>query len=782
MDQDAIKRLEAQIQELMKRQQDFAAEIHSLQQSIATLKSHKSETTAEPAVAPQQVAAPNKEVTTPAPEKQPTTPPAKLQPLTPRPVVKKKKSDLERFIGENLINKIGIVVTIIGVVIGAKYTIENNLISPLTRIILGYLLGVGLLFFGIRLKKNYLNFSAVLVSGAMVIMYFISFAAFSFYELIGQELAFGLMVVFTVFTVVAALNYKQSIIAHLGLVGAYAVPFLLSPESGDARILFTYMLIINVGILIISFRQYWKSLHYSAFVFTWLIYTSWYFSGYDAIVDFWLALAFATAFYLVFYVNFLSYKLIVKEKFDIGDIFLLIANSFIFYAFGYATLLDHPKGEEFLGLFTLINAIIHFVVGTVIYRQKLADKNLFYLVIGLVLVFLTLAIPVQLDGNWVTMLWIAEAVVLFWIGRHKKVPLYEYISYVLTVLSVLSLIHDWSFTDSYNPYDENPRIIPPIINKTFLTAVIVLLGMGGLLYMHKKFPSESKNSITKTLAQIFGILLPGVLIIFTYVTFRIELVLYFNQLFESTAVMLPESQTIYGSKHFNYDLRDFETLWVHIYSLVFLGLLGLLNLKKFKNQILGIVLFVFTILAILAFLGQGSFTMSALRESYLNHNSESYFSVDAFHLIIRYVGFGAMAFAIYIQKLALEKVEGLKILSKPYEIFQHLVLLAVLSIELIHWMDMAGVDVPFKLGLSILWGLYALFLIVMGIWKRKAYLRVTAIIIFGITLLKLFFYDIAHLNTISKTIVFVSLGLLLLIISFLYNKFKTKISNEETAK
>ena len=69
-------------------------------------------------------------------------------------------------------------------------------------------------------------------------------------------------------------------------------------------------------------------------------------------------------------------------------------------------------------------------------------------------------------------------------------------------------------------------------------------------------------------------------------------------------------------------------------------------------------------------------------------------------------------------------------------------------------------------------------LIVLGIWKKKKHLRVGAIALFGITLVKLFFYDIAYLDTIAKTIVFVALGVLLLIISFLYNKYKHVISEE----
>jgi uncharacterized membrane protein len=64
-------------------------------------------------------------------------------------------------------------------------------------------------------------------------------------------------------------------------------------------------------------------------------------------------------------------------------------------------------------------------------------------------------------------------------------------------------------------------------------------------------------------------------------------------------------------------------------------------------------------------------------------------------------------------------------------------------------------------------------------WKHKKHLRIAAIVLFTATLLKLFFIDIVHYSTISKTIVFVALGVLLLIISFLYNKYKNEIEDED---
>jgi uncharacterized membrane protein len=93
-------------------------------------------------------------------------------------------------------------------------------------------------------------------------------------------------------------------------------------------------------------------------------------------------------------------------------------------------------------------------------------------------------------------------------------------------------------------------------------------------------------------------------------------------------------------------------------------------------------------------------------------------------------------------------------------------------------MDISGSTQSYKLGLSILWGTYSLLLVIIGISRKTKHLRIGAITLFGATLLKLFFYDLSHLNTIAKTIVFVSLGVLLLIISYLYNRYKHTIADD----
>ena len=113
-----------------------------------------------------------------------------------------------------------------------------------------------------------------------------------------------------------------------------------------------------------------------------------------------------------------------------------------------------------------------------------------------------------------------------------------------------------------------------------------------------------------------------------------------------------------------------------------------------------------------------------------------------------------------------------------FDFLLHTTILWIASSELINLLDIAESTQSYKLGLSILWGVYALLLIVLGIWKKKKHLRLGAMALFAITLIKLFFYDLSQLDTISKTILFISLGILLLIISFLYNKYKHIISEE----
>ncbi len=776
-DSKSLDQLLAKLDDLTKRQELFSKQINEIRNEIQRLKSSSD----VKVTAKQEEPIPNyikekyqvKELTEET-ENQPVNLPDINQKQHTKDVTAKFqqpvkiKKDLEKFIGENLLSKIGIIITVVGVAIGVKYSIEHQLISPLTRIILGYLSGAILLGFGIKLKKKYTNYSAVLVSGALAILYFITYAAYSFYQLLPQVLSFGIMVVVTVFAVYLAMNYNKQIIAHFGLVGAYAVPFLLSENSGNVTILYTYMSIINAGILTISFIKYWKPLYYSSFLLTWLMYFVWYQLSYDSAELFEPALTFLSIFFAIFYISFLAYKLRKNRNFEREDIILVLSNAFIFYGLGYSILADHETGKQLLGLFTIGNAAIHFLAAILIYRQKFSDKNLFYLILGIVLVFVTIAIPVQLNGNWVTLLWAGEAALLFGIGRTRRTGIYESLSYPVMLLAFLSLIQDWGT----GPYLSQPQAdITPLLNIHFLTSMLFLAAFGFVLYLFQNKKYVSALNLHKDIWSIISTAIPAIFLFSLYFSFRMEIASFFQQQFSHSGTELSPDGQLINKTSFNTDLLKFKILWINNYSILFLSLLSIINIRKLKNKNLGFVNLGFNVWVVVVFLIQDLYILGQLREIYLADSSK-----EIIYIGIRYISLAFVALMIFTCYHYIKQGFLKNDFKFVFDLFLYTSILWIASSELIHWMDLLGSSDSYKLGLSILWGVYAMLIISLGIWKKKKYLRIGAIALFAGTLIKLFFYDLTYLDTISKTIVFVSLGLLLLFASFLYNKYKILIS------
>jgi len=764
--EDKLTQLISRLDQLMDRQDLLANQIRDLKKEVSVIESsEKSGIDETGKVDPQK---PAKELyTTPAKE----SPRARaikssLESKPVEPKSGKMSIDVEKFIGENLINKIGIAITIFGVGIGAKYAIDNQLISPLVRIISGYLIGAALFGFAIVLKTKYKNFSAVLMSGALSIVYFITFFAYDFYELMPQLLAFIIMVLITSLAIYSALSYSRQVIAHIGLVGAYAVPFLLSNETGNVVVLFSYMAIINIAILIVSFKKYWKPLFYSSLGFTWLIFYKWFETNYLDESYFLISLVFAIVFYIIFYLTFLAYKLIKSEAYEKEDIVLLLFNSFVFYGIGYLILSGNDSAKSFLGLFTALNGLVHFAISMLIGR-KLVDRNLYKMIIGLSLVFVTISILVQLDGQWVTLLWIGEAAVLFWLGR-TKTSFYEKIAYFLILISFFSLLHDWNI--SYNNYSpEYPdSYISPVFNIYLLSSIIYILTFSGIIWlsMTKKYA----RPVLKGVPQMISVLLPFMYVVALFGTFSIEIWNYWSQLY------LDSGMTINGEMTFDEDLVRFKNIWMINYSLLFFAILNLVNIHRFQNSRIGGFGFIAGLLTIFIFLTSGLYELSELRESYLYQDLARYYARDFFHIMTRYFSIIFVFLVLYscyeiiVQEIMKEKVK------KFFDIFFHITIVWILSSELINWLDILGSTNSDKLGLSLLWGLYSIFLIGRGIQMQRKHLRVGAISLFGITLIKLFFYDISNMETLPKTAVFIGLGILMLVASFLYNKYKDVIN------
>jgi hypothetical protein len=347
------------------------------------------------------------------------------------------------------------------------------------------------------------------------------------------------------------------------------------------------------------------------------------------------------------------------------------------------------------------------------------------------------------------------------------------------LLTVCSIFEDWSWVyDVYDPADSATRITP-LLNINFLISLFIICAFGFMYWIDVK-QGDSQLQVTRTpYLKLISRSIPVILVLILYFVLRMEISTYWDQLYlDSALVISPEGQE-YPNYLWNYDLRTLRNIWIINYTLLFLSVLAYINIKKIRSHQLGLINIVIHGLVLVFFLCIGLYGLSELRESYLNRNNNDYYAIGSWNIIMRYISYifvGISLFTIYCYK----RQEFLKLrFNIGYDLLLYISLLWIFSSELINWMDILQFVQSYKLGLSILWGIYALLLIVLGIWKNKKHLRIMAFALFGATLIKLFLYDISHLDTLAKTIVFVSLGVLLLIISFLYNKYKHIISNEE---
>jgi uncharacterized membrane protein len=83
-----------------------------------------------------------------------------------------------------------------------------------------------------------------------------------------------------------------------------------------------------------------------------------------------------------------------------------------------------------------------------------------------------------------------------------------------------------------------------------------------------------------------------------------------------------------------------------------------------------------------------------------------------------------------------------------------------------------------QLSLSAVWLLYSVVLMVAGIWRRHRGIRISSIVLFGFTILKIFIYDLSFLETLYRIFSFIGLGMILLAVSYLYQRYKYVILGE----
>ncbi|MCV9930563.1 DUF2339 domain-containing protein [Flavobacterium sp. LS1R49] len=695
---------------------------------------------------------------------------------------KEQNPDLEKFIGENLINKIGILILVLGISYFVKYAIDKDWINEPARVGIGILCGALVMGIAHKLRQNYAAFSSVIVAGAIAIFYFTIGIAFHNYHLFSQSVAFGIMVVITAFSALISLSYNRIELAVLSLIGGFAVPFMVSTGEGNYVILFTYIIILNIGILALAYHKKWNLVNILAYAFTILLYSGWLMKDLTSDKPHYLgAFLFGFAFYFIFILMNIINNIRTKGEFSTAQLTILASNTFLFYAAGMAILANyHP---ELKGLFTTVIALLNLVYAWLLYKKFGLDKKAVYLLIGLTLTFVTLAIPIQFKGNYITLFWAAEAVLLLWLSQKSKITSYRFGSVIVHSLMIVSLVMDWS------KFYDGVTVLNIIINPIFITG---LFAIGSLFTVYYLLKSETEN--TEMLGFTFNPEKYG-----NY-TFGLGLVIaYFVGLLE----------VIYQSNYYLQSINTAASFTIVYHLLFFAIVVAYLTKKETSSGYQGVTLIAIINIILFAFwfsnyafseheeiISTGTGKPFAFYLHYISLLIIIYFGYQLFQINYKKPVFGffnkkiytwiAAFIVIYIASTEL-MLHGLVLMNSPVttEQIQASNLYATYKTDLSYIREVIAEDAVelartkiIKTGFPILWGVLAFAFLITGIKKQAKTLRVIALALLGLTIVKLFLYDISNISETGKIISFILLGILILIISFVYQKIKVLVIDE----
>ena len=349
-----------------------------------------------------------------------------------------KPLTIENFIGLKLMHLVGIVVLVIGISIGVKYAIDKELISESVRILLAYAAGILLFVISVRLKKSYRFFSAILFSGSMASIYFTTYAAFVYYHFFPAIIAFLLMVGLTVYTVITAMSYDRKEIAIIGMIGAYGIPFLISANAERVQLFFSYILLINIGVVFLSFRKGWKLMGQFALVITWMLFIGWGLLRYQPSQQ-WIAILFMLLYYTLFLINALVFRISRGLALTYADIQQVIINNTALYIASIFVFGENSVDAELAtitGFMFLLTGSLAFISSKMLSSEIVLQRLLTWQSLLLLLLF----IAFQWDGLTVTLLWVAVSVLLFVWGIFAKKSWARLASVLLIGITLIKLL------------------------------------------------------------------------------------------------------------------------------------------------------------------------------------------------------------------------------------------------------------------------------------------------------------------------------------------------------
>jgi len=171
---------------------------------------------------------------------------------------------------------VGGLLLVIAAMFGLREAIRAGWFGPTARFAAGVLLGTGSWLVAELLRwRKYTVPGAALTGAGTAILYATLYSGHARWGLLSQPVTFVAMVALTAVAMLAAYRRDSRFVAYLALAGGFSTPILLSTGENKAVAFFSYLFLLDAGLLWLARRRQWPELVAIAGVVTGVLYLGW---------------------------------------------------------------------------------------------------------------------------------------------------------------------------------------------------------------------------------------------------------------------------------------------------------------------------------------------------------------------------------------------------------------------------------------------------------------------------------------------------------------------------
>lgn len=417
-------------------------------------------------------------------------------------VSEEKRRDLESMVGGSWFNWIGIIAVTLGVGFFLKLAFDKQWIGPAGRVAIAALVGMVLLYLGERLRgRGMKSYAYILSGGGILVLYLSVFAAYNLYHLIGQPGAFLLMAAVTTTAVLLSVRLDALPVALLGLVGGFLTPMLLSTGVDNEVGLFTYVALLDAGVLAVAYFKRWRSLDFASFVGTAVMTLGWASTFFEP-GKVWTTLFFLSIFFVLYSLLPIFHNVLRSRPTRWFDVALALANATFYFGLSYLLLTGAGLNHVTPATQALLCSIFLTGLFYTTWRWSPDDLLLRYSYVGAAATFLTIAVAIQLELYWVTMAWAVEALMLTWVGVRSGEKAARHAGFAI----FWAAVSHWFIMDllAVN-YSVDPSFIP-LLNRRALSCAVLIGAIAGAARLYKRADEvdEEERSTVLTFFAVTG--------------------------------------------------------------------------------------------------------------------------------------------------------------------------------------------------------------------------------------------------------------------------------------